>query len=199
MTVPVVDPVALALSWLPGPADPDRPQITVATVDADGGPDARTVLLTAADARGFAFHTDARSRKAAQIAAEPRVAIVVLWPLFTRQLVIRGVASPVDPAEARAAYLSRSPYLQQLAWQNTRELAVLPRAERVAAWERFPAEHPDAHGTDGPEPPPTWTGFLVRPTRLTFWESDSEAASRRREFSRPSPDAEEWVEEHLPG
>lgn len=199
MTAPAVDPVALALSWLPGPTDPDRPQITVATVDADGAPDARTVLLTAADDRGFAFHTDARSRKAAQIAAEPRVAIVVLWPLFTRQLVIRGVASPADDAETRAAYLSRSPYLQQLAWLNTPELAALPHAERVAAWGRFPAEHPDAHGPDGPEPPPTWTGFLVRPTRLTFWESDPETASRRREFSRAAPDAQAWVEEHLPG
>jgi pyridoxamine 5'-phosphate oxidase len=194
-----VDPVALALSWLPGPGDPERPQVQLATVDADGAPDARTVLLTAADEGGFAFHTDARSRKAAHIRAEPRVALVVLWPGFTRQLVIRGVAVPQDPDAARTAYAARSPYLQQLAWQNTAELAALPRAERVARWARFPADDPEASGSDGPQPPPTWAGFLVRPTRLTFWESDAETASRRREFRRASVDAAEWREEHLPG
>ena len=87
-----IDPLALALTWLPTNDDPERPQITLSTIDAHGAPDARTVLLYRADADGFWFHTNIQSRKVAQLAVDPRVALTVLWPGFTRQLVVAAAA-----------------------------------------------------------------------------------------------------------
>ena len=172
------DAWALLTDWLPADDDPDRPQITLSTVDPDGGPDARTVLLSSFDRDGFAFHTDAASRKAAQLEADPRVAITVLWPGFTRQIVVRGVAARADDDRIARAYRARSPYLQQLAWLNSHDFAALPLDERRARWAAFEREHPD-----GFEQPTGWTGFVVRPTRLTFWTSAPDTASRRREWS----------------
>ena len=199
MSAPVPAPVPrldgevwrLLQEWLPTDDDPDRPQMTLSTVTPDGRPDARTVLLTAFDRDGFAFHTDARSRKAAQLAANPAVALTLLWPGFTRQLVVAGDAEPASPQQLAAAYRGRSPYLQQLAWLNTAEFARLPHEERVARWAAWAAAHPDGAGQ-----PPTWAGYVVRPVRVTFWEGDPLAASRRTEFT-PGPQG--WLVSVLPG
>nr|WP_277814863.1 pyridoxamine 5'-phosphate oxidase family protein [Galbitalea soli] len=176
---------------MPDNDDPDRPQITLSTVTADGGADARTVLMSEFDEDGFYFHTDAHSRKAADIAANPLVAITVLWPGFTRQLVIRGAAEPAAPREVAAAYEKRSPYLQQLAWQNSVEFAQLPIDERRRAWASFTEAHPD-----GFRQPANWAGYLVRPFRLTFWTSNPDTASHRVEYVR---DGEAWSVQHLAG
>jgi len=185
------DAWALLADWLPGDDDPDRPQITLSTVDADGGPDARTVLLSSFDRDGFVFHTDAASRKVAQLEARPQAAITVLWPGFTRQIVVRGVASRADAPAIARAYRARSPYLQQLAWLNSHDFAGLPLEERRARWAAFEREH--AHGF---EQPAGWTGFVVRPTRLTFWTSAPDTASRRREWSL-GPDG--WTHSYRAG
>lgn len=187
----VADPMPVMLDWLPADDDVDRPQVTLSTVSADGWPDARTVLLSSVGTEGVSFHTDANSRKVADIAADPRVAITVLWPGFTRQLVIRGLAESASPDDLAAAYRARSPYLQQLAWQNTRDFARLPLDERMRAWSAFTAEHP--LGFDQPD---NWTGFLVRPVRVTFWESNTEAPSRRLEYTLADG---RWTLEALPG
>lgn len=172
-----VDPIALALEWLPPNDEAERPQMTVSTVDADGAPDARTLLLSLADADGFWFHTNAHSRKVAQLATDPRVVLTLLWPEFTRQLVIRGVAEVASPENIAAAFAGRSPYLQQLAVHSSTAFAQLPRDQRVTEWAAFAAEHPD-----GFEQTDAWTGYVVRPTRLTFWTGDVEAASHRTEY-----------------
>jgi pyridoxamine 5'-phosphate oxidase len=185
------DPWDLLVEWLPANDHPDRPQITVSTISADGGPDARTVLLTEFDREGFYFHTDALSRKAADIHADPRVAITVLWPNFTRQLVIQGRAEVAPAAEIAAAYSRRSPYLQQLAWQNTQSFAELPADVRRTQWAAFLAEH-----ATGFAQPDNWLGFLVRPHRLTFWGSNPDTASRRAEYTLVDG---EWVLGYLPG
>lgn len=180
------------VAWLPANDEIDRPQIQVATLDASGAPDIRTVLLSEFDESGFYFHTDARSRKAADIAAEPRVAIEILWPGFTRQLAIQGVATVAPAEEQAAAYAKRSPYLKQLAWQNSHEFAQLPAAEREAQWAAFAA----STDVEALEPSPTWIGFVVAPTRLTFWESNAAAASRRTEYTLVDG---EWVVSYLAG
>jgi len=185
------DPMALALEWLPSNDDPERPQITLSTVAQDQWPDARTVLLTAAGPEGFHFNTDARSRKAAEIAANPRVAITVLWPGFTRQLAIVGLAEVAPAEHIAAAYNGRSPYLQQLAWLNTAEFARLPLAERESQWAAFEAAH-----VDGFAQPDDWTGYLVRPVRLTFWQSSPTTASQRTEYSLVDGS---WQLQYLPG
>ena len=181
------DPWLLLAAWLPGNAEPDRPQVTLSTVSPSDRADARTVLLTEWDELGFYFHTDSRSRKATDIARNSAVALTFLWPSFTRQLTVQGDASIAPRAELDAAYAARSPYLQQLAWQNSAEFAVLPHETRRAEWGSFELPH---------GPPASWTGYLVRPLRMTFWSSDPEAASRREEFTL---EGGIWHRGYLPG
>jgi len=172
------DAWALLTAWLPCNEDPDRPRITLSTVDEHGDPDSCTVLLTEFSREGFSFHTDTCSRKAGQVRAHAAVALTLLWPGFTRQLVIRGSAEEAPAERVADAYVRRSPYLQQLAWQNTDAFAALPDDERVRRWAAFAAQHPA-----GFPQAPSWTGFLVRPTRLTFWRSAPDTASQRQEFA----------------
>lgn len=172
------DPFDLLADWLPPNDDPARPVMTVATA-ADGIPDARTLLLSEWDREGLYFHTDSRSRKVGQLAANDRVALMLHFPDRLRQLTVQGVAEPAPVAELSRAFAARSPYLKQLAWQNTVEFAGLPLADRLSAWARFRDDHADGFGQ-----PPTWTGYLVRPSRLTFWFGNPDTASRRTEYLR---------------
>jgi pyridoxamine 5'-phosphate oxidase len=184
--------LALLTAWLPGNEEPDRPQLQLATVDDTGRPDLRTLLLSAWNEEGFVFHTDAASRKAAQLAAHRAVALALVQPGLPRQLVVRGHAEPADRAVVEDGYRRRSPYLKQLAWQNTAELARLPRDERARRWAAFRAEQDPA----ALPPSPTWIGFLVRPDRLTFWESDPDGPSHRVEYAAVD---DGWTVSHLPG
>ncbi|MHC5795417.1 pyridoxine/pyridoxamine 5'-phosphate oxidase [Lacisediminihabitans sp. FW035] len=181
--------------WLPANDEVERPQMNLATVSITGEPDARTVLLSEYDSSGFYFHTDALSRKAAAIVANPAVALTFLWPGFTRQLVVQGRAEVAPAEEISAAYRARSPFLQQLAWQNTFEFAQYPDEERRARWAAFTAEHSDGATPVFPQPD-TWIGFLVRPTRMTFWTSGSDTPSRRVEYRATSGG---WTVAYLPG
>jgi pyridoxamine 5'-phosphate oxidase len=120
------------------------------------------------------------------------VALAVVWPGFTRQLVVRGHAEPADEQIVRSGFARRSPYLKQLSWQNSVELAQLPREERMRRWSAFRAEQdPSTLGMS-----PTWAGYLVRPDRVTFWESDQDGPSHRVEYAA---DGAEWTVTHLPG
>lgn len=192
MTDDTVDPLALAAQWLPDNASPDRPRLTLGTAGADGFPAARTVLLSAVTPDGFLFNTDAHSRKAEDIARDPRVSLVFVWDGFSRQLVVQGTASRQGADDLAAAYAKRSPYLKQLAWMNSAAFARMPLEERVRQWSAAALAEPD-----GPaEVSPSWDGYIVRPTRLVFWEAAEVTASRRTEYVR-TPDG--WVVDYLPG
>ncbi|GLK18087.1 pyridoxine/pyridoxamine 5'-phosphate oxidase [Herbiconiux flava] len=182
-------PDELLSVWLPSNDDPVRPLMTLSTVSSSGYPDARTVLLSEYDDTGLYFHTDSRSRKVADVTANPRVALTLLWP--GRQLVVQGDASRSSAEEQAWAYEHRSRYLQQLSWLNTASFAALDGAARLSQWAEFGHEHPSL------TPPPTWTGFVVRPVRLTFWEGDPDTASRRTEYRRDADGA--WTASLLAG
>jgi pyridoxamine 5'-phosphate oxidase len=186
-------PLELLRAWLPPNETEERPQIQLATVDERGRPDVRTVLLSEWDEDGFVFHTDAESRKAAQLAHDPAVAIAVLWPGFSRQLVITGTAEAADRERLDRGFAGRSPYLKQLAWQNSTALAQEDRADRIRIWNRFA----DEHDVSALQPPTTWAGYLVRPDRLTFWQSDPDGPSHRLEFRLE--DDSTWSVHHLAG
>lgn len=191
---PWSDPLALAARWLPGPGE-DRMLMTVSTVSPDGTPRARTTMLSDFDGADFFFHTDSGSAKVTDLSQNPGVALTLLWPGFTRQLVVVGTARKAPAEEMTEAYDLRSSYLQQLAWQNTAENAGKSLDERRRVW----AEFSRAHG--GPENPrfeqaPGWVGFAVRPTSLLFWVSNPIAPSRRVEYTRTGNG---WSLRHLPG
>ena len=190
------NPWDIVTDWLPANDDPERPQMTLSTVTVAGEADARTVLLTEYSSDGFFFHTDAMSRKVDNIVKNSSVALTFLWPGFTRQLVVQGRAELAPEDEIATAYRRRSPYLQQLAWQNNFEFAQLPLEERRQRWAAFAEEHAASLEQDSLEQPDNWIGFLVRPTRMTFWTSDPDAASRRTEYRASSGG---WTIAHLPG
>ncbi|RZS82689.1 pyridoxamine 5'-phosphate oxidase [Motilibacter rhizosphaerae] len=185
---PPVDPLELAREWLPPDDSPERPRVTLATVGDDGCPDARTVLLSAFDESGFAFHTSASSRKVAQLAAVPHAAMVVLWPDFRRQLVVRGPVVPDGVASAARAWAARPDYLRRLAWLNDDALAVQPSQERRRRWAEFVPEHSD--------PAESWTGFRLTPVELTYWSAAEDTASRRLRYRCGTSG---WTWSHLPG
>ena len=190
------NPWEIVTDWLPTNDDPERPQMTLSTVTVAGEADARTVLLTEYNSDGFFFHTDAMSRKVDNIVKNSSVALTFLWPGFTRQLVAQGRAELAPEDEIASAYRRRSPYLQQLAWLNTCEFAQLPLEERRQRWAAFAEAHADSFEQDSLEQPDNWIGFLVRPTRMTFWTSDQDATSRRTEYRASSGG---WTIAHLPG
>ena len=181
------------VEWLPGNDDPARPLVALSTITADGYPDTRHVLLSEFDEAGFYFHTDARSRKIAQLTRLPRAAFTVAWPERGRQLVVLGDTETAPEPEALRAYANRSPYLKTLAWVNSAEFAVLPIEERVEAWRTFDEGHESA----SLRPPVTWAGILLRPTRVTLWHGHPATASQRTEYTLEADGT--WASSVLPG
>ncbi len=189
---PVADPLELLRLWLPENEDELRPLMNLSTVGLDGYPDSRHLLLSAFDGEALYFHTSSKSRKVAEIEADPRVGLAIVWVEIGRQLTVSGVAVQLTGEEAAEAYRARSRYLQLLAWVNSDALAGLPREERLAAWQDFDASHPE----EPLEAPESWTGFKVVPRRLTFWRGDAEGPSTRVEYTRGE---DGWSVERIAG
>ncbi|WP_127126970.1 pyridoxal 5'-phosphate synthase [Georgenia sp. SYP-B2076] len=186
------DPMALARLWVGDLVGEERPLMTLSTIDADGFPDSRHVMLSDV-AEVFCFYTDARSRKAAELVACPRVALAVVWRGELRQLVVQGSVSPADDEAAAGAFGAQSRYLQLLAWHNDDALAARPAELRRRSWARFDAAHPE--GTLAP--PPWWRGYRVTPHRLVFWRGDAQGPSNRLGYARSAEGV--WVTERLAG
>ena len=130
--------------------------------------------------------------RVAQLSRIPAAALLLTIPEQAVQLVLRGpVARLAGPALA-TAYGARSRYLQLLAWLNTTEMAGLDPGERRSRWAAFADAHPPGSLTA----PPDWTGFVLRPTRVTIWRGDLEGPSQRTEYQLESGD---WSTEILPG
>ncbi len=184
------DPMTLAAAWVADAAYRAPLESVLATVGADGSPEARTVLVSRLDADGFHVNTPASSAKAAALAADPRAALVVRLGEWGRQLTAQADVTPQTPEQAAEVYRARSPYLRALAWLNDAEYAALPVAEREARWAAF-----DVDG-EGAVPPPDWTGFVLRPWRVVFWATSTTMASRRLEYVR---DGDAWRRSLLPG
>ncbi|MET3804338.1 pyridoxamine 5'-phosphate oxidase [Nakamurella sp. UYEF19] len=188
------DPLGVLAGMLPGEPGVDGyfPTMALSTVDEQGDPDVRTVLLSTLSTQGLAFHTDARSNKVAQLADRPRVALMINLPEQARQIVVRGEALRQNASDAADAFRSRPRYLQLLAWRNTAELAVLDEPERRRRWAEFAHSHPEGSLTA----PPEWVGFTVRPSGITFWQGHSDQPSKRIVHTRSDA---VWTMAVLPG
>ena len=139
--------------------------MVVATVDPDGQPAARMVLLKGVSPDGFVFFTNTGSRKGAELAANPRCGLLFPWHPLERQVRVDGVAEPLSE-EAVAAYFASRPRASRLgAWASHQSAVVRGRDELVEAYaaaeSRFPDEVPV---------PEEWGGYLVRPEAVEFWQ-----------------------------
>ncbi|MBP2437290.1 pyridoxamine 5'-phosphate oxidase family protein [Microbacterium amylolyticum] len=184
------DPFPLLADWLPENEDPNRPVCTLATVDENGLPDARTLLLSGHYDDRVTFHTEASSRKAIQIRVNPVGAIVVRWEELARQVVLRGRVVPSSEAEAAAAFARRNRYLRLLASLNTDEMAARPRVEREAAFADVDRSQPN------PPQPEGWAGYALIPSDVLFWEGSGAGPSRRARYRR---DGSGWSLSFLAG
>ena len=147
--------------------EPEPTAMTLATVDADGRPAARTVLLKDADRAGFVFYTNTLSRKGRELAGQPVAALLFLWKHLDLQVQVRveGVVNPVSGAEADAYFASR-PRLSQIgAWASTQSAPLDARATLEARVAETEARYA---GLEVPRPP-HWSGYRVVPDRFEFW------------------------------
>ena len=139
--------------------------VTLATADADGRPAARMVLLKHFDSRGFVFFTNLESRKARDLAANPRAALCFYWPLMEMQVRVEGPVSPVDEEEADEYFGSRPRGSQIGAWASLQSRP-LPRREEL---EERVREMEERFADRSIPRPPFWSGFRVAPERIEFW------------------------------
>jgi len=144
----------------------DLTAMTLATVDKQGRPSARVVLLKGVDRRGFVFFTNYDSRKGQELADNPQAALVFYWPDQERQVCIAGEVSKLPPAESDAYFKTR-PYGSRLAaWASKQSAAIKDRAALEAQWKQLETQYA---GQEIPRPP-FWGGYLLSPTRVEFWQ-----------------------------
>ena len=161
------DPFALAKSWIDEarksePADADA--MALASVDADGLPNVRMVLLRGLEPDAFVFFTNYESAKGQELIASGKAAFVLHWKSLKRQIRVRGLVDKEDGAVADAYYGSRPLGSRVGAWASAQSRPLKSKASLVAA----AATAGVTHGAN-PKRPPFWGGFRIRPLEIEFW------------------------------
>ncbi len=192
----VDDPIVRFEAWLAEaeetePNDPNA--MTLATASADGIPSARMVLLKGVDDGGFAFYTNLGSRKAAELAANPRAALCLHWKSLRRQVRVEGRVETVAEAQADAYFATRARVSQLGAWASRQSRPLRGRFELEARLAKYTARF-----VIGTVPrPPFWSGFRVVPEAIEFWEDRPFRLHMRHVYRRNRDTAGGWRVEEL--
>jgi pyridoxamine 5'-phosphate oxidase len=189
------EPLRLFAAWFEAAArsEPVNPEaMTLSTVDADGMPDARMVLLKGFDEAGFVFYTNKDSAKGRELAACPKAALTFYWKSLQRQVRIRGDVSPVSDAEADAYFASRSRMAQIGAWASKQSTAL----ESRLAFEKAIAAQTVRFAVGAVPRPPYWSGFRIAPVQIEFWQEKPFRLHDRIVFARRAA-SEAWTKTRL--
>ncbi len=188
------DPIRQFQSWYARAIDTDLPEpnaMSLCTVDAQGQPSVRTVLLKLYDVRGFVFFTNYASRKAGEIDRNPRVALLFPWVALARQVQIRGRAERISTVESLAYFATRSRGSQIGAWSSPQSAVIKSRAfleSRVAEIAR--------KFTSGQIPlPECWGGYRIVPDVVEFWQGRENRLHDRFHYVREAE--KQWTIERL--
>ena len=189
------DPFKLAQAWLQEaeasePNDPNA--IALSTVDAEGMPNARMVLLKDIEAAGdktgaFVFYTNYDSAKGTEIAATGKAAFVMHWKSLHRQIRVRGITEREDGPLADAYYDSRSLKSRLGAWASKQSRPLASRTALMAEVARVTGSH-------GPVPkrPPHWGGIRILPLEIEFWADGAFRLHDRFRWTRTASDSSTW-------
>ena len=184
------DPFDIVRGWMAEaeasePNDPDA--IALATVDADGLPNVRMVLLRAVDGGGadgsFVFYTNYGSRKAREIEGAGKAAFVLHWKSLRRQIRVRGTVTREEGPQADAYYASRSLKSRLGAWASRQSEPLSSRTHLMAEVAKVTA----THGTNPPRPT-FWGGFRIRPVEIEFWADGAFRLHDRFRWTRATHD-----------
>jgi pyridoxamine 5'-phosphate oxidase len=167
--------------------------VTLSTVDPDGSPDARVVILKNVDATGFSVATSAGSPKGRQLDKDPRAALTFFWPGRGRQVRVRGIAAPCEPEVSARDFRERSPDSRVEALIGRQSEVLDDPADLLAAAE-------DARRRVAGDPglvASGWTRYLVRPSGVEFWQARHDRRHVRLRYRRDPDATTGWVVERL--
>jgi len=190
------DPFGLFAAWLleaenSEPNDPNA--MALATVDEDGLPDVRMVLLKDFDEDGFVFYTNCESAKGRELIGQPKAALLFHWKSLRRQVRVRGPVEQVSAAEADAYFATRPRHSRLGAWASQQSRPLESRFALEKAVALVAARYPI-----GEVPrPPHWSGFRIRPHQIEFWKDGAFRLHDRVLFSREAADADAWQRQRL--
>lgn len=166
--------------------------MTLATVDGDGLPNARVVLLKGADERGFVFYTNLTSQKGRELDAHPLACLVFHWKSLNRQVRVRGPVEHVTGADADAYFATRPKQAQIGAWASKQSAPL----ESRLAFEKAVALYATKYALGDVPRPPQWSGYRVIPLRMEFWHDRPFRLHDRIEFVRKDT-ASPWSKTRL--
>ncbi len=170
---------------------PDPSAMTLATVDAQGQPSQRIVLLKGVNQQGFVFYTNFGSRKARDLAQNARTSLHFPWHCMERQVAVRGVAERLGTAESLKYFLTRPRDSQLAAWASRQSHPIGSRALLLQQFESMKAKF-----VSGEIPlPDFWGGFRVRPEAVEFWQGGGKRLHDRFLYIRRDDDS--WQIERL--
>ena len=193
--VPADEPLELFREWFAEakahePNDPEA--MALGTVDAQGLPDVRMVLLKHFDREGFVFYTNLESAKGEELAANPLAALCFHWKSLRRQIRVRGPVTRVSDAEADAYFATRPKDSQIGAWASRQSRPL----EGRFALEKEVARYAAKYALSTVPRPAHWSGFRVQPLAIEFWRDRPFRLHERIRYSREAPRAP-WKTDHL--
>jgi len=177
------DPMALFDDWFTEASESGiylYETMALATVSEDGAPSARHVLLKDYGEHGFVFYTNYGSRKAREMEANPRVALLFHWPTLHRQVRVEGTAEKTSAEVSESYFRTRPRGSRVAAWASRQSAPLENRDELEAAFAEYDVRYP---GEEVPLPP-FWGGYLVEPRRMEFWQGRANRMHDRFRFDR---------------